>query len=83
MKKIIITLVLSLLTAISSHAGTIGMSGQWSFIGQAITYDATGDITDDISLNGDFDFDAGTVYIKDDSPFLVWSGKATAHSVTN
>jgi hypothetical protein len=85
MNKIIIVLILNLLTGISANAGTVGMSGQWSFIGQAVTYDASGLVVDEISLDGNFDFDAGTVYIKDDSPFfgLVWQSNGTLNDQLN
>jgi hypothetical protein len=72
-------LVVDLVLSNSANAGTVGMPGQWSFIGQAITYDPSGLVVDDISLDGNFDFDTGTVYIKDDSPFfgLVWQSNGT------
>lgn len=70
---------LPLVSLSPAYAGTAGMTGQWNFIGQALTYDASGLITDDISLDGNFDFDAGSVYIKDDTPFfgLVWQSNGT------
>ena len=57
MKKIIIALVLTLFTAISAHAGTVGMSGQWDFDGYGGL--ANSELTDPVI--GFFDFDAGTV----------------------
>lgn len=57
MKKIIIALILNLFISISSHAGTIGMSGQWDFDGYGGSADSA--LTDIVT--GFFDFDAGTI----------------------
>ena len=81
-----VTLVtIALASSISANAGTVGMSGKWNFIGQAVTYDASGLVVDEISLDGNFNFDAETVYIKDDSPFfgLVWQSNGTLSDQLN
>ncbi len=86
MKKVIIVLILNLLAAISVNAGTVGMSGQWSFIGEAITYDPSGFAVNNIPLIGDFDFSTGTVFIIEDSPFfsgLEWQSNGTLSDQLN
>lgn len=73
--------LLTLVFQLPAYAGTVGISGQWDFVGELLTYDQTGLVVDSnsINLDGNFDFDTGSVYIKDSTPFfgLFWQSNGS------
>ena len=68
-----------------AQAGTVGMTGQWTFQGQTTFYNSAGDpVVPSIGTSetvGLFDFTAGTVNLEEKTPFfgLTWysSGSLT------
>ena len=62
--------IIALALSVSANAGTVGMSGLWSFEGQMTTADPSGFVLSTEAVIGEFDFNTGLVNLALDSPFF-------------